>query len=212
MVRPRSLFAGDTDYTGVPLADIIAHLEGWRAALREDIAVSNNIRQRLLLNAQSPAVRDGEEFADYFVDLFERFAGDFDRLLGELPRGVRQRHVEIVAQMYRAARDADTFCVRFKQRHNLDALSPNDPVQNILAEFYRLNRDAVINMFDLSNVISRLKTYVEEGSARVEASLTVPGVEAPSALNALELKPNFFGLGMNLNYLIDRWLRWWRRR
>jgi hypothetical protein len=198
--RPRSIFAGDTDYTGVPLADVLDHFAAWRDALREHIQVNRNILCRLLEQPTSHKVRSGQEFCEYFIDLFERFIGDFERLLAELPAGVRTRHIETVSQMYRGARDADDRCVAFKRDHHLDALLPSDHTQNILAEFYRLNRDAVVNLFDLSNVLSRLRTFVDDTPA--------PGVNAPesSPMNALELKPNFFGVGVNFNWVID-WLR-----
>jgi hypothetical protein len=199
VTRPRSLFAGGTDYTAVPLDDILAHLEDWRDALRQDIEVNRNVLSRLLERPPSPQVRGGQEFSEYFIDLFERFIGDFDRLVSEIPSGVRSRHVEITSQVYRGARDADRVCVAFKRDYRLDALSPSDRTQNILAELYRLNRDAVIDLFDLSNVVSRLRTYVDD-------TLSVASANIDSrAINALELKPNFFGVGVNLNWVID-WL------
>lgn len=202
MSRPRSIFAGDTDYTGVPLADVLDQFVAWRGALREDIQANRKILDRLLEQPPSHQVRAGQEFCEHFVDLFERFIGDFERLMSELPAGVRTRHIETVSQMYRGARDADGTCVAFKRDHHLDALSPSNRTQNILAEFYRLNRDAVINLFDLSNVVPRLRTFVDDTSA--------PAVNPTesSAVNALELKPNFFGIGINFNWLID----WVRRR
>lgn len=202
MSRPRSIFAGDTDYTGVPLVDVIDHFVAWRDALREDIQMNRNILRRLLEQPRSHQVRAGEEFCEYFIDLFERFIGDFERLLSELPAGVRTRHIETVSQMYRGARNADRACIVFKRDHHLDALSPSNRTQNILAEFYRLNRDAVLNLFDLSNVVSRLRTFVDDASA--------PAINPAdnSAVNALELKPNFFGIGVNFNWVID----WVRRR
>ena len=200
MSRPRSIFAGDTDYTGVPLADILDHLAAWRDALREHIDVNRNILRRLLEQPPSSQVRAGQDFCEFFIDLLERFSGDFDRLLAELPAGVRARHIETVSQMYRGARDADSTCVAFKRDHHLDALSPSNRTQHILAELYQLDRDAVINLFDLSNVVSRLKTFVDDSPIAMDNAVQT------SAINALELKPNFFGLGINLNWVID-WLR-----
>ena len=85
----------------------------------------------------------------------------------------------------------------FKRAYRLDALYSPDKVQAIFAEVYALCRDEVINLKDLSNVVPRLKTYVDD---------SVPAAPSAPASNALELKPNFMGVGINLNYLIERWL------
>jgi hypothetical protein len=207
LVRHRSIVAGGTDYTGVALSDIVAHLRDWHSALLEDAEVLGNVRRRLshFDGAKDPRVHNGIDEIDHFVDLFHRYAGDLARLADELPLGVFARHVVTVRQLYQSSRVEETYCVRFKQDYRLDGLNPHDEVQNVLAEIYRVSRDAVINLRDLSNVISRL-----------EALVSAEPAPSPSPQNALELKPNVFGIGLNFNFILDRWgiralSRWWKR-
>jgi hypothetical protein len=165
MVRPRSIFAGDTDYTGVDLSDVVAHIEQWRDALVADVEGLGNIRARLQAHGDASGVRDGLSHIDHFRDLFTRYRGDLARLAEELPLGVRSRHVEIASQLYQSLTSEDHTCVVFKQRHYLDALSESDEVQNILAEVYRLSRDTIIDLGDVGSIVPRLKTYLDAPDA-----------------------------------------------
>lgn len=196
--------AGMTDYTGVPLDDIVAHFREWSSSLALAVDMLGNIRQRLVAFGDDPAARDGVELVDYFIDLFTRYGGDFDRLLSEMPEGVQEKHVEAVRQLFESAKLEEGTCVEFKRYHHLDALSPSNRVQNVLAEVYRLTRDEVINLKDLSNVVPRLRAYVGAAPA--------PRQQIGTAANALELKPNFMGIGLNLNYIIDRWFSRWKKK
>jgi len=176
MPRERSLIAGMTDYTGVALADILAHFRGWQGGLRDSVSVLGNIRKRLAALEADPRVYDGLDTVDGFVDLFERYTNDFERLLVEMPTGVHPRHIETVRQLYQSAVLEEGNCVAFKREYRLDALSDRDRVQNIFAEVYRLTRDELINMKDLSNVASRLKALL---GVAAEASHAPEGVAKP---------------------------------
>lgn len=199
MARERALIAGMTDYTGVDLSDILVHLEEWRSFLEDSVAVLGNIRERLAAAGPDPRIPDGLHTIDAFVDLFRRYISDLTRLTKEMPQGVRARHVETVRQLYESVAMEEGHCVAFKRHYHLDALSGRDKVQEIFAEVYRLTRDDLINMKDLSNLAPRLKA--------LEAAPHDPSPPNTGAFNALELKPNFFGLGVNLNWIIARWRR-----
>jgi hypothetical protein len=102
--------------------------------------------------------------------------------------------------LHRGSREADEMCVHFKRNHRLDALDPHDELQNLLAEAYRVTRDGVINLFDLSNLVPRLRTFATDAAE-----------SADDLTDALELKPNLFGIGVNLNYFLKRLRRPWRK-
>jgi hypothetical protein len=198
------MFPGSTDYTGVDLEDILADLRDWRDGLAHADVFLGNVRARLAkITGDDAMVKDGLGYLDYFTDLFRRYHSDFLRVLPELPRGVRDRHVTTLRQLYESSRTEETYCVNFKQTHYLDALVSSNEAQMTLAEIYAFTRDEVVNLRDLGNVVHRLAAFVTDES-----------VEGPS--NALELKPNFFGLGLNLNYVWQQWgfARWkhWRSR
>ena len=205
MTIKRSLFVGDTDYTGVPLDDILEHFRDWKAGLETDLVMIENLRARIAQELSAPADRNaGVEFLNYIRDRFSRYVGDFTRLLDEVPYGVHERHVAILEQLCEDARRVDDGCVLFKQRNNLEGVDfAGDDPQALLADMYAALRDSVVDLFDLCNVIPRLRTFVGAPSSVRAPETSITGV--------LELKPNLFGLGLNLNYLFDKFLRRVRR-
>lgn len=201
MTRPRALMAGMTDYTGVQLPDIIDHIVGWRDDL--DFAVSTLIgmRERLGALGNDWRVTDGVGEASFFIDLFERYRADVERLRIELPNGVHAKHVEIVEQIYRSAVLEEKRCVSMKMNHHLYALSESNQAQTLVGDIYAVSRDTIVNLKDFSNLAPRLRTFVGSSPAVSEAEPT----------KALELKPNVFGVGLNLNHIVDRLIARWRR-
>lgn len=205
MTIKRSLFVGDTDYTGVPLDDILEHFRDWKAGLETDLVMIENLRARIAQELSAPADRNaGVDFLNYIRDRFSRYVGDFTRLLDEVPYGVHERHVAIVEQLCEDARRVDDGCVLFKQRNNLEGVDfAGDDPQALLADIYARLRDSVVDLFDVCNVIPRLRTFVG-------APLSAAARE-PSLTDAFELKPNVFGFGLNLNYILNWFLRRFRR-
>ena len=133
-----------------------------------------------------------------------RYSGDFGRLLAELPNGAAQRHVDIVDQIYRSSRLEENVCVSFKRDHIARTLKDESLRYCLLDRIYGDTRDALVYCFDLSNLSSRLETFV--GSSSGTPAVTVDDVDA------VELKPNVFGIGINLNHLIKRFVGWFRGR
>jgi hypothetical protein len=186
--------AGMTDYTGVDLPDILSHLSGWASALSETLADAKGARNELAQLPDSAERRDGEDYALFFEDLLTRYAADVARLSAELPAGVHPHHVVTARQLYRSAESEERRCVSFKQRNRLDVRSDADPPIAQLSRLYRSTRDMLIDLKDMSNLAYRL-----------EALAGAPQSKAPTKVDAFELKPNFFGIGLNLNHLIERW-------
>ncbi len=53
------------------------------------------------------------DYIDYFTGPFSRFAKEFDRLIRELPTGVRQSHVDAVRSIYDSSRFEDDVRLQF---------------------------------------------------------------------------------------------------
>lgn len=203
MARRRSLFAGFTDYTGVDLPDIELHLREWRDNTEDVInflakCLREVDEQKELLDAPR-AVRD---YIEYFIDLFTRYRADLDRLLRDIPNGIRNTHIEILSQLFESSRFEEGYCVQFKHEHIERALE-HEEVRPLLDGIYARSRDQIIDYRDLSNVVHRLKTFAAAGDTLPTESEFAKG---------LELKPNFFGLGINLNFIGGRVKKWWRSK
>lgn len=199
MTHPRDIMAGMTDYTGVPLADILAHLDDWVRITSNTITVLESSlaelpeREALLENAQAV-----EDYLRHFIDLFNRYLGDLRRLRTELPTGVSPAHIEILKQIDASASHEESITIRFGADWVKKQL-PHKEVRPYLSRIYAGARDQLVDYQDFSNLIPRLRVFL--------------GPTPPAeALTDLHLKPNIFGIGLNLNRLFGRFVAWWQRR
>jgi hypothetical protein len=202
MTLQRSFIAGATDYRGAEFSDILTHLEAWRKNTRRTIDLLLSLKPKV---EESRDRLDGPDdiisFIDGFVGLLRRYINDFTRLLTEMPKSVHQRHVDTVVQLAELAESADDSCVNFKRHHIARSLK-DENLRGLVDYIYGEARDQAIDYQDLSNVATRLKTFV--GMEPEAQRVSIDDVDV------LELKPNFFGLGLNLNHLIKRigsWLK-----
>lgn len=158
--RNRSLFAGMTDYTGVPFAAILSHLSDWRDATAASMGILNGLRREVDKYSDGlDRPRDLLGYLDYFIDLFSRYLGDFERLLTELPRGVNDAHVEMVKQIYDGASQEERNCVAFKNEH-IECSLKDENLRWLVDDIYAESRQMLIDYKDLSNVVPRLRTFV----------------------------------------------------
>ena len=191
--------AGMTDYTGVPLEDILAHLDDWAtntSASLEALALCKQAVEREPALYQNPV--EVLSYIAYFSDLLQRYLADFQRLRRELPACVTDAHIETVSQLYSSAKSETALAIEFKRDWISHAL-PHEEVRRTLDKVYGETRGQCTDMLDLSNVIPRLRAL---RSAPV----------SPEALTDLHLKPNVFGIGINFNRVLGRVRTWWRAR
>jgi len=198
MTRQRSMLRGGTDYTGVPLEDIYEHLKEWRESTSELLRNLNKYKSEVIENEQK--IEHAHAIINFIaisIDLFNRFLSDFDRILVEVPYQVTESHIEIISQIYRRSELHEQSCVRFTQDHIEKSLR-NESMRPLLDAIYADTRDEIVNYSDLSNVIPRLRTYIGHGLKKSRRRLSTDDIEV------LELKPNIFGIGLNLNNLIKK--------
>jgi len=202
MTLQRSYSAGETDYTGADLSDILIHLDDWRKNTQETIRLL--VEYKAEVEQCQGRLDDPNDiicFINYFLDVLARFVKDFARLIDELPKSVEERHVAIVKQLFDLGESAERVCVNFKVRHIARGLK-DESLRWLVDEIYSKARDQAIDYIDLSNLRSRLKTFV--------GTSFKPRLGSIEQIDVLELKPNMFGVGINLNYLIKRLGLWWK--
>ncbi len=156
----RSSLAGMTDYTGAPMSVILSHLRGWRTATADTIENLRAFRgkvERERKKLHSP--EDILSYIQYFISLFERYLGDFERLLNELPNGVSSAHVEIVQQMYSSSKYEEQVCINFKHEH-IERSLKDERLRGLIDDIYGESRQMLIDCRDLSNLTPRLRTFV----------------------------------------------------
>ena len=152
--------AGMTDYTGVSKDVILSHLRGWRHSTADTIKTLRGLHDQV--EAHKEKLDWPNEiiwFIDFFIDLFKRYAGDFARLLKELPHNVSDAHVQIVRQIYDSSKLEERLCVKFKQEH-IELRLKDESLRWLVDRIYAETRDMIIDYRDLSNVVPRLRTFV----------------------------------------------------
>lgn len=184
-----------TDYTGVPLNDIVDHLGQWSEETGKAIAALN--RQRGVVAQERTRFESPEDilwYIDYFVDLFMRYQGDIDRVLAEISAGVREAHIEILGQILRSSDHEAARCLAFKRDHISHRLR-DEHARPDLDKIYSETRSMLTDFQDLSNVIPRLKTYV--------------GLISTASPEVLQLKPGLWGVSIDLKEVARRLRNWW---
>lgn len=199
----RSLFAGDTSYIGATLDDILTHLVDWKEGTEDTIRFLEDSKKEVDRNRELIRYPDEViEFIDYTLDQLGRFKSDFERLLVELPRGVDERHPELVLRLAQFSKIIDDSCLDFKREHIQKGMR-SESQRPLLDAIYSRSRTQAFDYLDLFNLGDQLKTFV---GTRTESSFGIEDVDV------LEHKPNFFGFGVNLNHIIKRWKKWFRQR
>jgi hypothetical protein len=204
MIR-RSPMAGMTNYGGASLSDLVEQLTVWhRDAARTANILRDCLGQVGENQSRLDTPHDIAQFIRRTLAVVDRFVADFGRLVDELPKEVLPAHLELTDQML-AQRDAsDRWCIEFKNRH-IESGVRDGEMRTLLETVYQEARTFFVDTLDLSNVAWRLKTFVGVAQGRREVVEARP---ADGALPALHLKPNVFGVGVNLNYVIG----WFRRK
>jgi hypothetical protein len=182
MALPRSPFAGDTNYFGATLHDLIDHLIDWRKMTQETVDRLNELRANVVekqdrLNEPTGIL----DFIDYMVNQFQRFINDFDRIIRELPASVEERHVELIGRLAERSRTLDQSCVAFKQDYIRGALK-DERLRPLIDNIYSEARSMAIDYRDLFNLLGQLKTFV--GTRGESQRISIDDVDV------LELKPN----------------------
>lgn len=173
MVLKRSGMVGMTDYTGASFEDIMAHLQDWRRGTDEDIQKLRDLRLQVEENrAHLDAPQLILLYIDHFLSLFTRYRGDFERLLEELPHGVAERHVEIVRQLFKSSDFETHATMRFSEQHIHRDLK-DESLRHLVDEIYRVTRGRLDDNQDLSNLRSRLATYIGKGSGMHDVIIKV---------------------------------------
>lgn len=160
MTRPRSIFRGGTDYTGVSIEDILGHFKEWRKSTKSLIQKLKGHKSKVIKNKKNiEHVDDIIDFIELSIDLFGRFLFDWDRLLAELPEGVTEAHIEMLRQIIKRSDYHEKTCVNFKHDH-IEKELRDESLRFLLDAIYADTRNAIINYSDIHNVIPRLQTYL----------------------------------------------------
>lgn len=192
MGHQRSLLAGMTDYTGVSLSNILADFENWLKLTSETVEKLQRYAEKIEENRsliENP--REVLSFIYFFINLFERYRNDLEKLLREMLDGIVDVHIETIKQLYESSKLEEDYTIRFKNDWICKSLL-HEEMRPLLDDIYGDTRNLLVDYRDLSNVVKRLRALLR------------PQTESDEVLKDFQLKPNFFGIGVNLNRVFAR--------
>lgn len=160
MSKKRSMIAGMTDYSGYTLEEMIKHIYDWEV---ETTKVVNSLSGlKIEVQKEPDEYEDAEsvvEYIDHMIYIFNNYKEDFVRLLKELPSGVEQRHVQIVDNIYRYSQLEERSASIFKKDF-IECRLKNESRRRILDQIYQDSESMLVDYRDLSNLKTRLLTFV----------------------------------------------------
>lgn len=173
MTTQRSLVVGMTDYSGVPLEDVIEHFSDWHEFAGRKRGVLNRLRIELDALGRSHRLAEGTDHLNYCDDVFRRLEYECARLAHELSLGVQERDLDAVVQLYNMVQHADKACVEFQKSLKLYE-KPSSESDVALGSVYRETRDGILAFLNLPNTIPRLRTFLGIEPAPITKGATPP--------------------------------------
>jgi hypothetical protein len=186
------LFAGTTTFSGASISEVLEYLRECHGSTLSTIKALKGLHQRFREELSDPAeITRLDSFSERIICNLTDTAANLHRLVTEIPGGVLPAHVELVEQMYADADRYETAAVRIRDDLRYDPALPSEEANWFLERIFSVGREQFVDHQDLPNLAVRLRTFV--GTPSGESSVS------GQALGMLELKPNIFGLGVNLN-------------
>lgn len=192
----RSMIAGMTDYSNQSFEDMILDLEEWIQNLKEVAeALPRNVQRLKELQYWEKVDPNFQGLVGYSIKFFETSIKEFSDIVKEIKQEVRVDHVTRIRGLCKTAIDLDFDYGRIWHQKYQDK-EYGDTRFSLVEGLYQQGRLMAIDMRDLCNLADRINDFVGKKSE-----------QKPDAMDMLELKPNFFGMGINLNELINKFFR-----
>lgn len=158
MVIRRSDISPSLSGEGIVLVDdILEHLRAWNANTLETIESLRVARQGVGENAAQFESPDAAlEYIDFFVNVFSRAAADLERVVAEVPHGVRRAHVDTLRQIASNAAAEQRRCLLFRDKWISRPL-PYEQIRPLLSKIAMETRDQLEDYGELKNAAARLE-------------------------------------------------------
>ncbi|MDD3006523.1 MAG: hypothetical protein PHX30_03010 [Candidatus Pacebacteria bacterium] len=194
----RDDIAGATDYSHQTLNSIIEDLNDWCINLDDTILFTEKQIQKINTdnNYWNDNVYSGfKDAVAYSLKFFKTAKEELESIKQSIPNGVEANHSTRVGRIGKTALEIN---LRIGKIWNSDyPYGKKDYGSSIFRqteEVYCKVRDMAVDLMDLGNIPSRLDDFVGYQKDKKDND----------SIDALELKPNFFGIGLNFNHIIKK--------
>jgi len=158
MVRMRSGISPPLGGDGIMLVDdILEHLRAWNADTLETIESLRVARKGVEEHARQFESPDAAlEYIGFFTDVFSRAAADLERVVAEVPQGVRQAHVDMLRQIASNASAEQRRCLLFRDKWISRPL-PYEQIRPLISQIAADTRDQLEDYGELKHAAARLE-------------------------------------------------------
>lgn len=159
MRRPQLIpsLTGEMDPT---FEEVLEHLRLWRsdtAATVEELRANRREVDDSQDQLESPnAVY---EYVDFFDGEFTKLVAELDRMLVELPTGLRRSHVDELRQLASNAAMEQRRCLQFRDKW-INRPLPYEQVRPLLNRILSVTHDQLVDYRDMTHAASRLVAQV----------------------------------------------------
>ncbi|MBX2991557.1 MAG: hypothetical protein KF749_10380 [Bacteroidetes bacterium] len=197
----RSLMAGDTDYSSQTLSEMSGDLKQWIHSLRETCKTLKGVRDELQQSGYWDNVYAGfKDLIVHCMSIYDRAANEIQEVVSELTQEIQSHHVARLRSIGDTARGINQELGQMWHREYPQHLMDyeNSDFRKV-EKLYCESRDMAAGMLDLKNLATRLENFIGKKMQTENSRLGINQL--------IELKPNFFGIGLNINALIHRIFR-----
>jgi len=195
MAIQKSILAGMDDYTGAEISDIKEELDNFIANTERATEELSILRFKVNQEIEKFDTPDDIlEHIEVFESKFGRYLIELRRMRREINISIESRHVETIKHLHKICQLDEKSCRDFKNDNICKSLK-DESVRPIVDKIYEVTMGVAIDYWNLSNLGACLDRYVGTlFSSKKSATNT--------ANEIIDLKPNFFGIGLNLNNAI----------
>jgi len=190
---PRSELAGGTDYRHQTFEDMVSDMRKWVNSLEEIIRVMNELVEKL----KDVEYWDGVDYdfralVAYSMTFYKTSLSEISEMLVQFTREVKNGHVVRIKKLGKLAGEINRdFGLAWNRDYGRKEYGKEE--FKLVEKIYEEGRGMAIDMLDLSNVAERLEDFV---GTKGEAAN-----EGKRKFSWLIMKPNFYGIGVDLRKL-----------
>lgn len=204
MAIQRSIIAGMTDYTGAEQTDLSEELDHFISDTEKSFESLKDLKTKVNQALEKfDAPDDLIDHIEKYQSKFRRYLIDLRRVRGEIETSIEDRHVATINNLFMSSQYDETSCRRFKNDNICKSLK-DESVRPIVDRIYEVTMGVAVDYRNLSNMKACLERFVGTKFKNNETAID-------TADKIIDLKPNIFGIGLNLNNAIKYVPNLWKK-
>ena len=191
----RGLFAGFTDYSHQSLFDIVSDLRIWRESLNTSVKFLDDLVAEIKKNYWSNVPNFYKNYMFYCIKFFNTAVVELDDIIPQL-NSVQENHIKRLRKISNVAHRINIDIGKMWHQEYPDKYIDYENFYFLKVErVYHEIRGMAADLLDLDNAAGRLEDFIGRTDLK-EKNRTVNDI--------FEFKPNFYGVGININNLIRK--------